>query len=120
MATYRFDTTATMKKYNTRKWWIDSGIIRPITVTAETLVQALAKYQEEAAERYGVTISKNALATKSEMYQDTADGEAVQCGYVITGSTEFEGNGWQLVKQYIDLWVTVSVIVNPFVEVQAC
>lgn len=116
MKKYRFDTTATMKEYNSQKWWIDSGIIRPVIVTAETLAAALEKYRE-SVERYGVNISKNAIATKSEMYQDTAAGEAVQCGYVITGSTEFSDDsrhGWPWVKQYIDLWVTVSVLVNPF------
>lgn len=28
MKTYLFETSATMKEYNNKNWWIDSGIIR--------------------------------------------------------------------------------------------
>lgn len=34
---YQFKTTATMKPYNNKKWWIDDGIIREITVNADTI-----------------------------------------------------------------------------------
>lgn len=120
MKTFRFDTTTTMKEYNCKKWWIDGGIVLPITIAAETLSDALEKYRE-SVERYGVTVSKNALANKNAMYQDTASGTAVQCGYVITGAAEFEDqrHGWRFVKQYIDLWVNISIVANPFAEVSA-
>ena len=114
METYIFKTTATMKDYNRRKWWIDSGIIREITVEAETLQKALEQYRETVHDKYYIDISKNALKTKAAMYRDNANGEPQQCGYVITAKTDFDNDrrGW--VTQYIDLWVSVSVVLNPF------
>lgn len=114
MNKYQFTTTATMKPYNSRKWWIDPGIIRPVIVSAETLPEALNEFREVVSDRFGVDISKSALRSKSPMFIDGKDGEAVQTGYVLTGSTDFDDDRRFLVKQYIDLWVTVAVIVNPF------
>lgn len=83
-----------MKPYNTKKWWIDSGIIREITIEANTITAA--------------------IKTKSPMYRDTKTGEPVQVGFVITASTDFDNDrkGW--IKQFIDLWVDVNIISNPF------
>ena len=119
MSEYIFKTTATMKQYNSKKWWIDSGIVREIHVEAENVKQALEKYREIVMDRDYIEISENALRCKNPMYIDTSTGEAKQVGYVITGKTEFEKEnygGWCC--QYIDLWVTIlSVIDTEFEEV---
>ena len=86
---FQFKTSATMKPYNNKKWWIDSGIIREITVEAETLQKALEQYRETVREKYYIDISKNALKTKAAMYRDNANGEPQQCGYVITAKNRF-------------------------------
>lgn len=114
---FQFETCATMKPYNAKKWWIDSGIIRKITIKADNIAAALEQYRETVKNNYYIYISKSALNDKSPMYCDNANGETLQCGYVITASTDFDNDrrGW--VKQYIDLWVNISVIVNPFEEV---
>ena len=116
---YLFKTTATMKEYNREKWWIDSGIIREITVNADNTNDALQQYREIAGNNYGVEISNNALRTKNPMYIDTADG-VKQVGFVITGKTDFEDrNAYKWSAQYIDLWVTVYILQDAFHEVTA-
>lgn len=111
---YQFKTTATMKEYNRRKWWIDSDIVGEITVKADTIAAAIKEYQKEANDRFYIDISDNAIKTKSPMYRDTKTGEPVQVGFVITASADFDNDhrGWK--KQYIDLWVDVNIISNPF------
>lgn len=116
MKKYLFETTATMKEYNNKKWWIDSGIIREITINAENIEKAIEQYREKVIERDYINISKNALKNKAPMYIDSANGDPTQCGYVITASTEFDSDGRGWIKQYIDLWVTINIIVNPFIE----
>ena len=119
MKNYIFKTTATMKEYNNKKWWIDEGIVREISVSAENLKEAIEKYREVAKRESYITISDNALKTKSPMYVDTADG-AKQIGYVITGQTEFEDSGsYKWSKQYIDLWVTILEVVDINFETEA-
>lgn len=110
---FLFKTTATMKHYNNKKWWIDSGIIREISVDAENLGAAMVEYCETVRERDYIEISKNALKNKEPMYRD-APGGAVQVGYVVTAKTDFydERGGWN--AQYIDLWVSVYIVSNPF------
>ena len=113
MSKYIFKTTATMKEYNNSKWWIDSGIVRDITIHAATIAEALEQYREQVKEKYYIEISKNALKTKNNMYVDDENGVAVQVGYVITGKTEFEDREnykWSI--QYIDLWVTILTVVD--------
>ena len=110
MKNYIFKTTATMKEYNSKKWWIDSGIVRNIHITAENIREALKQYRETVAEKYYIGISDTAMKNKSPMYQDAANGEAVQAGYVITGKTEFQKDSGEWNNQYIDLWVTVLTI----------
>lgn len=111
---FLFKTTATMKHYNNKKWWIDSGIVREIRVDADSTRAALEKYREIVQERDYIQISAHALKNKEPMYRDTENGDAVQVGYVITAKTEFDNDrrGW--VTQYIDLWVSVYIISNPF------
>lgn len=116
MKKFLFKTSATMKPYNNKKWWIDSGIIRDITIQAEDVSGALKGYCETVKNQYYIDISKNAIKNKNPMYKDDENGDEIQCGYVITGKTDFdnERRGW--VIQYIDLWVTIAIIINPFEE----
>lgn len=111
---FQFKTSATMKTYNNKKWWIDPGIVRDITIKADTLTAAIKGYQNKVSEQYYINISDNAIKTKSPMYIDTKTGEVVQVGFVITASTDFENDqkGWT--KQFIELWVNVDVVENPF------
>lgn len=107
---YRFETTATMKEYNRQKWWIDSGIVRPVEVEAEDLIMAVEAWRQIVQDKCYIEISNNAIRNKSPMYVDTADGPK-QIGFVITGKTEFDKgdySGWS--TQYIDLWVSVRRI----------
>ena len=102
-----FDTTTAMKPYNNKKWWISDNIIRRKTIEAKNLSEALKKYQDEVTNKDYITISDTALKRKSPMFVDTKNGSP-QVGYVITGSTDFDDNGRGWVKQYIDLWVTIT------------
>ena len=111
---FQFKTTATMKTYNNKNWWIDSGIVREITVEADNIKSAIDQYRETVQDQYYINISKSALKNKRPMYRDTADGGALQCGYVITGSTDFNDNYRAWVTQYIDLWATICIVSNPF------
>ena len=104
---YTFDTTTTMKPYNRDKWWICGDIIRRKTIEAKNLSEALKKYQDEVTNKDYITISDTALKRKNPMFVDTAEGSK-QVGYVITGQTDFDNNGRGWVKQYIDLWVTIT------------
>jgi regulatory protein YycH of two-component signal transduction system YycFG len=110
MKKYLFKTTTTMKEYNAKKWWIDRDYIPQTTIEAENLKDALTKYRE-FTEKHCVSISDNALKTKAAMYIDTTEG-VKQCGYVITGKTDFDNDhkGWT--TQYIDLWVNISEILD--------
>ena len=113
MNNYIFKTTATMKEYNSKKWWIDSGIVREIKVEAENVKQALKKYREIVMDRDYIEISENALRCKNPMYIDTPTGEAKQVGYVIKGKTEFEDReNYRWSTQYIDLWVTIITVID--------
>lgn len=113
MNNYIFKTTTTMKEYNNKKWWIDSDIIREIRIAADNIQEALNQYREIASEKYGVSISTNAIKNKSPMYVDTANGDAKQVGYVITGKTEFEDrDNYKWSTQYIDLWVTILTVID--------
>ena len=104
---YTFDTTATMKPYNNKKWYICGDIVRRKTIEAKNLSEALKKYQDEVTNKDYITISDTALKRKSPMFIDTVEG-AKQVGYVITGSTDFDDNGRGWVKRYIELWVTIT------------
>ena len=104
---YTFDTTTTMKPYNRDKWWICDDIIRRKTIEAKNLSEALKKYQDEVTNKDYITISDTALKRKSPMFVDVPGGSK-QIGYVITGATDFDDNGRGWVKQYIDLWVTIT------------
>lgn len=113
--TFLFKTTATMKHYNNKKWWIDRDIVREIRIDADNTRDALQTYREIVQKRDYITISENALKHAEPMYCDTENGGAVQVGYVITAKCDFEDREnckWS--TQYIDLWVSVHIVLNPF------
>ena len=110
---YIFRTQATMKEYNRKKWYIDSDIISKKRISADSLEDALEIYREQVEEEHYISISKNAIKNKSEMFVDMPNGEAKQVGYVITGKTEFDkGDYTGYSTQYIDLWVTILTVVD--------
>lgn len=110
---YIFKTTATMKEYNNKKWYIDGGIISDMRINADSVENALEIYRERVKEKHYINISKNAIKNKSEMFVDLSDGSIKQVGYVITGKTEFDkGDYTGYSTQYIDLWVTILTVVD--------
>jgi hypothetical protein len=117
MKKYQFKTTATMKPYNNKKWWIDSGYIHEIIIEAENIENALQQYREIVRDNYGAIISDNGIKNKQPLYRDLSNGDALQVGFVITAKTDFNNDyrGW--VTQYINLWVSISLIQNAFMEV---
>lgn len=110
---YIFKTTATMKEYNNKKWYIDGGIVSDMRINADSVKNALEIYRERVKEKNYIDISKNAIKNKSEMFVDLSDGSVKQVGYVITGKTEFDrGDYTGYSTQYIDLWVTILTVVD--------
>ena len=110
---YIFKTTATMKEYNNKKWYIDGGIVSDMRINADSVENALEIYRERVKEKNYINISKNAIKNKSEMFVDLSDGSVKQVGYVITGKTEFDrGDYTGYSTQYIDLWVTILTVVD--------
>lgn len=110
---YIFKTKATMKDYNCAKWFVDSDIVQEMRINADTVESALSVYRERVNEQALVSISQNAVKSKSAMFIDMPDGSVKQAGYVITGKAEFDKGdyvGWS--TQYIDLWVTILTIVD--------
>ena len=117
MATYRFETTTTMKPYNCKKWWIASDMVRSIEVQADSVTEALNLWRNIVQERGYIEISRNAIRNKQPMYRDYKDGRTEQVGYVITGKTEFDkGDYTGYTKQYIELWVHITVVTIPNFE----
>lgn len=110
---YIFKTTATMKEYNNKKWYIDGGIVSDMRINADSVENALEIYRERVKEKHFINISKNAIKNKSEMFADLSDGSVKQVGYVITGKTEFDkGDYTGYSTQYIDLWITILTVVD--------
>jgi len=110
---YIFKTTATMKEYNNKKWYIDGGIVSDMRINADSVEDALEIYRERVEEKHYITISKNAIKNKSEMFVDLSNGGVKQVGYVITGKTEFDkGDYTGYSTQYIDLWITILTVVD--------
>lgn len=110
MAQYMFRTTATMKEYNRKHWYIEPSIIGTKYINAESVREALQAYADEVTQHDYITISANALRNKLPMYIDTPNGQPQQVGYVITGKTEMQRNDYSWSTQYIDLWVSVDRI----------
>lgn len=110
---YIFKTTATMKEYNNKKWYIDGGIVSDMRINADSVENALEIYRERVEEKHCIIISKNAIKNKSEMFADLSNGSVKQVGYVITGKTEFDRGDYSgYSTQYIDLWVTILTVVD--------
>lgn len=110
---YIFKTTATMKEYNNKKWYIDGGIVSDMRINADSVENALEIYRERVKEKNYIDISKNAIKNKSEMFVDLSGGGVKQVGYVITGKTEFDkGDYTGYSTQYIDLWITILTVVD--------
>ena len=102
-----------MKEYNNKKWWIDGDIISDMRINADSVENALEIYRERVEEMHYISISKNAIKNKSEMFADLSDGSVKQVGYVITGKTEFDRGDYSgYSTQYIDLWVTILTVVD--------
>lgn len=111
---FLFKTTTTMKEYNAKKWWILSDIVRNIEIDANTINEAVKQYAEIVKENTCIDISKNAIKRKAPMYVDKIDGTAKQIGYVITGKYPFDDYHNHWTDQYIDLWVSVSIMQDAF------
>ena len=58
---YIFKTTATMKEYNNKKWYIDGGIVSDMRINADSVENALEIYWERVEEKHYINISKNAI-----------------------------------------------------------
>ncbi len=113
MMEFIFRTTATMKPYNSRKWWIAGDIVSEKRIAADDLNAAIEIYRERVQDEHYVAISAHAIKNKSPMYIDAKTGECKQVGYVITGKSDFEDrDAYKWSSQYIDLWVTVLTVVE--------
>lgn len=75
---YIFKTTATMKEYNNKKWYIDGGIVSDMRIDADSVENALEIYRERVKEKYCITIPKMPLKTSrkcSLIYQTGAQNK---------------------------------------------
>ena len=77
---YIFKTTATMKEYNNKKWYIDGGIVSDMRIDADSVENALEIYRERVEEKHCISISKNAIKTSrkcSLIYQTGVQNKLV-------------------------------------------
>lgn len=121
MKTFEFDTTCTMKEYNRKFWWIDSGYVRRITIEAENLKSAILQYRDILKEKYFINVSDNAIKNKNPMYIDRKDNSPLQIGYVFTGQSDFQRENGTWSSQFIDLWTAIKQVQDvDFLEVESC
>ena len=113
MNKYMFRTTATMKEYNSRQWYITPDIIRTKYIDAENMTEALSEYAWSVGSKDYIEISN-----KRPMYIDMPEGPR-QIGYVITGKTEMQREDGTWSTQYIDLWISVDIITPADFEKEA-
>ena len=118
MNKYMFRTTATMKEYNSRQWYITPDFIRTKYIDAENMTEALSEYAWNVSSKDYIDISKTALRNKRPMYIDMPEGPR-QVGYVITGKTEMQREDGTWSAQYIDLWISVDIITPADFEEEA-
>jgi len=116
MKTYLFITLISVKPADEKKWWIDHRLVPNMYIQSDNLHKALKEYQKAMEEEYGITISNNALKNKSSMFRDDKEGNPIQVGYVFTGKTLFDNGGKGWIDKYIDLWVEIQEIINPFIK----
>lgn len=105
---FLFETSTSMKPYNSKKWFIMHDFVRPMRIDADSVDDALIKYQRRMENQYGITITKSGLRRKQPMYKGYKNGEPKQVGWVLTGKTTFRddvNNCWS--DQYIDCWVEI-------------
>ena len=57
---YIFKTTATMKEYNNKKWYIDGGIVSDMRINADSVENALEIYRERVEEKHWAIIPDTA------------------------------------------------------------
>lgn len=104
---YYIRTQTTVKERDRGKWWMDSDMICPKTIEADSLPQLLELYREAVSDM--VSISDNAVKNKNAMYVDLPNGGYKQVGYVITGKTYFEDREVNYSKEhYIDMWIHID------------
>lgn len=108
---YIFQTVATMKTYNNKKWWIDPDIITDKTIEADTIDAAIEQFRVLVEDKHYIFISKNAIKNKSPLCVDTENG-VKQIGFVFTGKSDFQTDSGRLVSNYIDLWVDILTVVD--------
>lgn len=100
---------ATMPIVTDENYYINENYIPDKYFSADTLADALNEYVKFVSD-YDITITKNGLKHKSDMYIDTADGDK-QSGYVIAART-FLDNGTKWVRKNLELWVDIKGIVD--------
>ena len=111
MARYIFKTDTRMKEYNCEKWYILSDFIPDFYPECDSVDDALIEYVKHC-DKFGVSVSNNALKCKEPMYRDCSNGDCKQVGYVITGKTLFDNNGKGWVDQYINLWTEIITVID--------
>ena len=117
MESYIFKTTCTMKPYNYKKWFIMRDFVKDIIIESESIKKALNEYRTILDDEYSISVSDNAIRHKQPIYMDDSKtGCAIQTGYMLTGKTGFESRSDNVpyTEQYIEVWVTINRIENPF------
>lgn len=110
---YLIETRVTMKPHNAGRFWIMGDIVKNKRIRADGITDLLRKYAEQA-EQDGITISANAINHREPMLRDLRDGRIVQCGYVLTGSSDFpDDDSGHYSRQFVNVWAEISVIASP-------
>ena len=109
---YLIKTSACMKPYNCKKWFIDQNYVGAMTIEASNAMEALELWRESVCDNYSIEITRNGVRHRQPMYRDYKDGSTKQVGWVITGRTEFNDDYRRWVKQYIDLWVEIITVID--------
>ena len=116
MKTYLFKTNTYVKPMDSGKWWIDHKLVSNVYIRANRLYEALKEYQKRIEDDYGITISDHAIKNKEPIFRDDENGNPIQVGYIITGKTLFDNGGRGWVDKYIDLWIEIQEVKNPFIK----
>ena len=116
MKTYLFVTTTTVKPIDEGKWWIHDKLVPNMYIRANRLHEALKEYQKRIEDDYGITISNHAIKNREPIFRDDKNGNLIQVGYIITGKTLFDNGGRGWINRYIDLWIEIQEVKNPFIK----